>query len=138
MSALAGTITAPLTVRADGLARCLRAALSLLIAAGVLAVALPVAFGSGTAGAGASQVQVLSSGELLVEAGGGARLSVAGMVPGQSRSATIRVSNAGSGAAALSLAMRAVDRVGAGGAPLSEALTLRVPPSLAETACDFT
>jgi hypothetical protein len=50
------------------------------------------------------------------------------MVPGQSRAATIRVSNAGSDAASFSLAAQIADRVGPGDAPLSSAMTLRIQP----------
>jgi hypothetical protein len=113
-----------------GAAWWLRSALSLLVAVGILAVALPAAFGSGARGAGVDPVQVLSSGPLIAaETSGGDRLSIAGMVPGQSRSATIRVSNTGSAAAAFSLAAYIADRVGPGGAPLSAAMTLRVQPA---------
>lgn|GEM_PF-2568923 len=131
MSALAGTISGPFAPGASriGVARWLRSALSLLAAAAVLAVALPVAF-SGAQGAGANPVQVFSSGSLVaVEASGGGQLSLDGLVPGQSRSATIRVSNAGSDTAAFSFATQVADRVGAGGAPLSGAMTLRVLPA---------
>jgi hypothetical protein len=112
-----------------GLGWWLRSSLSLLVAVGILAVALPAAFGSGAPGAGESPVQVFSSGPLIAaESSGGGQLSIAGMVPGQSRSATIRVSNMGSAAAALSVAAHLVDRVGPGGGRLSSALTLRVQP----------
>ena len=129
MTALAGTVASPLTAREGGLgvAWWLRSILSLLVAVGILAVALPAAFGSGSRGAGVEPVQVFSSGPLIgAEADGGSRLSIAGMVPGQSRSATIRVSNKGTAAASFSLAARISDRVGAGGAPLSAALVLRI------------
>ncbi len=129
MSALAGTISAPLSVRVNGagIARWLRAILSLLVAVGILAVALPVAFGSGAKGAGVDPVQVFSSGPLVAaETSGGGQLSVGSMVPGESRSAIIRVSNANSSPVALGLAVRTVDRVGAGGVALSDAMTLRV------------
>jgi len=110
-----------------GVAGWLRSILSLLAAAAVLAVALPVAFSSGARGAGVDPVQVFASGALLAaDADGGAQLSVAGMVPGQSRSATIRVSNNGSAAASFSVSPRLVDEVGPGGRPLSEALVLRI------------
>jgi len=66
---------------------------------------------------------------ISVEANGGGQLSAAGLTPGQSRSATIRVSNAGSAAAAFSLAAHLVDRVGPGGTPLSDAMTLRILPA---------
>lgn len=128
VSELAGTISAPFATGTGGIgvARWLRSALSLLVAVGILAVALPVAFGSG-ARAGTDPVQVFSSGSLVdVQTSGGAQLSIAGIVPGQSRTATIRVSNAGSEAAFFSLAAQLADRVGPGGAPLSTAMTLRI------------
>jgi hypothetical protein len=128
VSALAGTIAAPWTERRSGpgVAWWLRSAISLLAAVGILAIALPVAFGSGGA-RGADPVQVFSSGQLIsVEAGGGAQLSIAGMVPGESRSATVRVANTGAASAAFSLAVRTADRVGAGGGALSDALILRI------------
>ncbi len=110
-----------------GAAWWLRSTLSLLVAVGILAIALPAAFGSGARGGGVDSVQVFSSGPLIgAETSGGGQLSIAGLVPGQSRSATIRVSNTGSAAAAFSLAAHLVDRVGPGGAPLSAAMTLRV------------
>ncbi|HSR95136.1 MAG TPA: hypothetical protein VLK56_09760 [Solirubrobacterales bacterium] len=105
----------------------LRSTLSLLLAVGILAVALPAAFGSGAEGAGVNPVQVFSSGPLIAaESSGGGQLSIAGLVPGQSRSATIRVSNTGSAAAVFSVAAHLVDRVGSGGGRLSSAMTLRV------------
>jgi hypothetical protein len=105
----------------------LRSTLSLLVAVAILAVALPAAFGSGARGAGVDPVQVFSSGPLIgAETSGGGQLSLAGMVPGQSRSATIRLSNTGSAAAAFGLTTHVVDRIGSGGAPLSGAMTLRV------------
>jgi hypothetical protein len=131
MSALAGTITAPFAVRQSGMGMAwwLRSILSLLAAATILAVAIPVAFGSSGPSTGANPVQVFSSGPLIAaESSGGGRLSIDGMIPGQSRSATIRVSNAGSAPAAFSLAADLADRVGPGGAPLSRAMTLRVLP----------
>lgn len=129
VTAFAETLAAPLVARRSGLGVTwwLRSALSLLVVVAILAVALPAAFGSGVRGAGVDPVQVFSSGSLVsVEAGGEAQLSVAGMVPGQSRSATIRLSNTGSAAAALSLAERFVDRAGPGAVPLSRAINLRV------------
>lgn len=129
VSALAGTISAPFAAGPGGIgiARWLRTALSLLLAVGVLAVALPVAFGSGASGAGVDPVQVFSSGPLLsAETGGIARLSSGGFAPGQSRSATIRVSNGGSAPAGFSVSSQVVDRVAPGRAPLSEALILRI------------
>jgi hypothetical protein len=128
VSALAGTISAPLIARAGGFdaARWLRSALSFLVAVGILAVALPAAFGSGARGAGVDPIQVFSSGSLLApDASGGAQLSISGLVPGQSRSATIRLSNPGS-AARFSLSSHLTDRLGAGAAPLSSALMLRI------------
>lgn len=129
VSALAGTISAPFAVGTGGIgaARLLRSAFSVLLAFGILAVALPVAFGSGARGAGVDPVQVFSSGPLVAaQTSGGAQLSIGGIVPGQSRTATIRVSNAGSEAAAFSVTTRIADRVGSGGAPLSGAMTLRI------------
>jgi hypothetical protein len=106
----------------------MRSALSLAVAVGILAVALPVAFGSGGGrGAGVNPVQVFSSGRLIsVEADGGAQLSIDGMAPGQSRSATVRVTNTRTAPAAFSLGSQIVDRLGNGGAPLSAALALRI------------
>jgi hypothetical protein len=103
----------------------LRSTLSLLVAVGVLAVALPAAFGSGFKG-GVDSIKVFSTSPMVsVDARGSARLSVAGMVPGQSQSATIRVTTA-SAPASLSISSRIVDRVGSGGTPLSRALVLTV------------
>jgi len=128
VSALAGTISAPIAVRVDGIGagRLFRSLLSLLVAAGILAVALPVAFGSGAQGAGTNPAQVFSSGSLLApDASGTAQLSVSGLVPGQSRTATIRVVNPGS-ASTFSLTGRVADRVGSGGVALSSALRLEI------------
>jgi hypothetical protein len=129
VSELAATIAAPWTIQTGelGAARALRSVLSVLAAAAVLAVALPVAFGSGARGAGVDPIQVFASGPLVAaDASGGAQLSVAGIVPGQSRSAVFRVSNDGTEAGAFSLSSRLVDRTGPGGAPLSGALILRI------------
>ncbi len=129
MSALAGTIAAPFATRHDGLGamRWLRSGLSLALALGILAIALPAAFGAGAKGAGVDPVRVFSSGSAVaVDAGGGAQLSVGGLVPGASRSATIRLSNAGSGAASFALATHLADQVGAGGTALSSVLELRI------------
>jgi len=105
----------------------LRSALSVLVAAAVLAAALPLAFGSWARGAGVDPVQVFASGPLIVaDASGGARLSVSDIVPGESRSAIVRVSNEGAEAGAFSLSSSLVDRPGPGGAPLSGALILRI------------
>lgn len=106
----------------------LRSALSLLVAAGILAVALPVAFGNvGGKGDGADPLRVFSTGPAVaVDAAGGARLSVDGLVPGQGRSAVVRLSNAGSEPAVLALSARLRDRVGVGGTALSSALRLRI------------
>ena len=102
----------------------LRSALSFVLAVGILAIALPVAFGSGAKGAGVDPVQVYSSSSLLSPAASGtAQLSVSGLVPGQGRSALIRVANPGS-AAVFSLSSRVTDR--GGGAALSSALRLRI------------
>jgi hypothetical protein len=131
MSALAGTISAPFAAGTGsiGIWRWLRPALSLLLAVGILAVALSVAFGSG-ASAGVDPVQVFSSGPLLsARTSGGAQLSIDGIVPGQSRTAEIRLSNAGSGVSAFSLAAHVTDRIGKGGTPLSSALMLRIAPA---------
>jgi hypothetical protein len=107
--------------------RLFRSVLSLILALAILAVALPVAFGSGAGGAGAAPVEVFSSGSLLApDASGGAGLSIAGMVPGQSRSATIRLAGKGPSGAQVSLAAQIADRVPPGHTPLSSALILRV------------
>ena len=107
-----------------GGAQWLRSALSLLLAVGILAVALPVAFGSGAQGAGVDPVEVYASNSLLSPAAGGtAQLSVSGLVPGQSRSALVRVGNPGS-AAVLSLSSQVADR--SSGALLSSALLLKI------------
>jgi len=130
VSALAGTIFSPWSAsRGPSAAWWLRSLVSLLAAVGILAIALPVAFGSGSRGAGVDPVQVFSSGPLIAaETSGGGQLSIDGIVPGQSRSATIRLANAGSEAAAFSLAAQIADRIGPGGASLSGAMTLRVRP----------
>lgn len=129
MSALAGTIAAPLAARDAGFdaMRWLRSGLSLALALGILAIALPAAFGAGAQSAGVDPARVFSSGPAVaVNASGGARLSVEGLVPGASRSATIRLSNAGSSTASFALATRLVDRVLAGGTALSSVLELRI------------
>ncbi len=129
MSAFAGTIAAPFAARHDGLdpMRWLRSGLSLALALGILAIALPAAFGAGARGTGVDPVQVFSSSPVVaIDASGGAQLSVAGLVPGQSRTATIRLSNAGSGVASVALAAHLVDRVAPGATPLSSALDLRI------------
>jgi hypothetical protein len=129
VSELAATIAAPWTIQTGelGVARALRSVLSVLAAAAVLAVALPVAFGSGARGAGVDPVRAFASGPLIAaETSGGAQLSVAGIVPGQSRSAVVRVSNEGTRAGSFALSSRLVDRTGPGGAPLSGALILRI------------
>lgn len=110
--------------------RWLRSALSLALALGILAVVLPMAFNAGARGAGVDPVQVFSSGPAVsIDASGGARLSLSGIVPGESRTATIRVSNAGSAAAGFALTTNLNDRVGPGRQPLSEALDLRIVSS---------
>jgi len=102
----------------------LRSALSLLLAVAILAVALPVAFGSGAQGAGVDPVEVYASSSLLSPAAAGtAQLSVSGLVPGQSRSALVRVGNPGS-AAVLSLSSQVADQ--SAGAALSSVLLLKV------------
>jgi hypothetical protein len=129
VSALAGTIAAPFSAGRGSLdaMRWLRSGLSLALALGILAIALPAAFGAGARSAGVDPVQVFSSGPaVVVDTSGGAQLSVAGLVPGDSRSATIRLSNAGSDAAALALATHLSDQVQAGGTQLSSVLELRV------------
>ncbi len=130
VSALAGAIAAPGAARsyAPGVATWLRSGLSLLAAIGILAAALPVAFGSvGNEGSGVDLLQVFSSGPAVaVDEAGGARLSVDGLVPGQSRSAVLRLSNTGSEPAALGLAANLRDRVAPGGTPLSSVLALRI------------
>lgn len=107
--------------------RWLRSGLSLALALGILAIALPTAFGAGASSAGVDPVRVFSSGPAVaVDASGGARLSVAGLVPGDSRSATIRLSNAGSEASSFALATHLSDQTAAGGTPLSSVLELRI------------
>jgi hypothetical protein len=128
VSALAGTVSAPFAARQGGLdvMRWLRSGFSLALALGILAIALPMAFNAGARGA-VDPVQVFSSSPAVaVNTSGDAQLSVSGLVPGRSRTATIRVSNAGSGAASFALAANLVDRVTPGGAPLSSALHLRI------------
>jgi hypothetical protein len=132
VSALAGTLAAPFSAGRGGLdvMRWLRSGLSLALALGILVIALPTAFGAGTRNAGVDPVQVFSSGPAVaIDAGGGAQLSVADLVPGGSRSATIRLSNAGSNAVAFALATHLSDRVPSGGAPLSSVLELRIASS---------
>ncbi len=132
VSTLAGTITAPFAARHDGLdaMRWLRSGLSLALALGILAIALPAAFGAGARSAGVDPVQVFSSGPAVaVDASGGAQLSVGGLVPGASRSATIRLSNAGSETASFALATRLTDQVRPGGTALSSVLELRIASS---------
>jgi hypothetical protein len=129
VSALAGTVVAPFAAGRDRLdaMRWLRSGLSLALALGILAIALPAAFGAGAQGTGVDPVRVFSSGPAVsVDASGGARLSVAGLVPGDSRSATIRLSNAGSATTSFALATRLSDRVPAGATALSSVLELRV------------
>jgi hypothetical protein len=129
VSALAGTIAAPFAARRDGLdaMRWLRSGVSLALALGILAIALPAAFGAGARRTAVDPVQVFSSGPAVaVDASGVAQLSVGGLVPGASRSATVRLSNAGSGVASLALATRLADQVRAGGTALSSILELRV------------
>ena len=129
MSALAGTISAPFAARPGGFdaMRWLRTGFSLALVLGILAIALPMAFDAGARGAGVDPAQVFSSSPAVaVSAGGGAQLSVGGLVPGQSRTATIRVSNAGSGASSFALAADLADRVAPGGTPLSSVLELRI------------
>lgn len=107
----------------------LRGAFSLLLAVGILAVALPVAFGSVGDGQG-DPLRVFSSGSLIApQVGGASTLSVSGLVPGQSRSATIRVANPGDGKVALDLAAQISDHPAAGGVRLSEALIVRIESS---------
>ncbi len=128
MSALVGTISAPFAAGPNsiGIARWLRSGLSLVLAIGILAIALPAAFGSG-AGAGADPLRVFSSGPLVAaQTVGGAQLSMVGIVPGQSRMAMVRVSNLGAETAGFSLASRTADQVGPGGEALSKAMTLRI------------
>ncbi len=107
--------------------RWLRAGLSLALALAILAIALPAAFNAGARGAGVDSVQVFSSSPAVaVSTSGGAQLSVGGLVPGQSRMATIRLSNAGSGASSFALAADLTDQVAPGGTPLSSVLDLRI------------
>lgn len=129
VSALAGTIAAPFATRRDGLdaTRWMRSGLSLALALGILAIALPTAFGAGAPSAGVDTARVFSSGPAIaVDASGSAQLSVGGLVPGTSRSATIRLSNAGSGAADFALATHLSDQVRPGGTALSSVLRLRI------------
>lgn len=132
MSALAGTIAAPFAARHDGhdAMRWLRSGLSLALALGILAIALPAAFGAGARGTGVDPVQVFSpSPAVAVDTSGGAQLSVGGLVPGATRSATIRLSNAGSGASSFALTAHLADQVRPGGMPLSPVLRLRIASS---------
>jgi hypothetical protein len=129
VSALAGTIAAPFAARHDGLdaMRWLRSGLSLALALGILAIALPAAFGAGASSAGVDPVRVFSSGPAVaVDASGGAELSVGGLIPGASRSATIRLSNAGSEGSSFALETLLTDQVRPGGTALSSVLELRV------------
>jgi hypothetical protein len=101
----------------------------MLLAVGILAVALPVAFGSvgGGQGGEADPLRVFSSGSLVApQVGGATELSVSGLVPGQSRSATIHVVNPADGTVALGLAAQLADRPSVADGRLSEALTLRI------------
>lgn len=110
----------------------LRAALSLAVAVGILAVALPAAFGSagGDQGGGVDPLRVFSSGSLAApQVGGATELSLAGMVPGQSRSATIHVVNPDAGTVALGLSAQLADHRASTGGSLAEALLLRVESS---------
>lgn len=111
VSALAGTISAPFATATGGIGigRWIRSALSLLLAIGILAISLPAAFGSG-ASAGVDPVQVFSSGPLVAVQASGAQLSIDGIVPGQSRTATVRVSNAGLEASSFSLTSHTAHR----------------------------
>jgi hypothetical protein len=129
VSALAGTIAAPFASRHDGLdaMRWLRSGLSLALALGILAIALPAAFGAGARSSGVDPVRVFSSGPAVaVDASGGAQLSVGGLVPGGSRSATIRLSNAGSSASSFALVTHLTDHVPLGASALSSILELRI------------
>jgi hypothetical protein len=129
VSALAGTISAPFATGYGGigLGRWLRLILSLLTAVGILAVALPVAFGGGARGAGVDPVEVFSSGSLVApQSTDAAQLSVVGLVPGQSRSAVVGVANHGSAAAAFSVAAQLADSTAPGRTPLSSVLHLRI------------
>jgi hypothetical protein len=136
VSALAGTVAAPFAARRGGFdaMRWLRSGLSLALALAILAIALPLAFNSGARGAGVDPVQVFSSGSAVaVDASGGVHLSAEGLIPGQGRTGTIRVSNAGSGASSILLAAHFADRVAPGGAPLSSVLDLRIASSSGAT-----
>ena len=100
-----------------------------MLAVGILAVALPVAFGSvgGGQGGEADPLRVFSSGSLAApQVGGATRLSVSGMVPGQRRSATIRVINPADATVALGLSAQLADHPSTAGGRLSEALALRI------------
>jgi len=131
VSALVETAAAGWGLEATGGGRSfgwwLRSLLSLAVAFGVIAVAMPIAFGGGARGAGVDPVQVFSSGSLIsLETSGAGQLSIDGITPGQSRSQTVRISNPRSAETAVSLTTRIADRVGPGGTPLSSALVLRV------------
>jgi spore coat-associated protein N len=116
-----------------GTAQVLRSALSVLLALAILAIALPVAFGGGARGAGVDSVRVFSSGSLVApDAAGGASLSVGGLVPGETRTAMIRVGNPGS-AATFGLSARVSDRPSAAGVALSSVLTLRIEAASGRT-----
>jgi hypothetical protein len=129
VSALAGTISAPFATRQGSFdaMRLLRSGFSLALALGILAIALPMAFNAGARGASVDPVRVFSSNPAVaVSTSGSAQLSVGGLVPGQSRTAMIRVSNAGSEASSFALAADLAERVAPGGTPLSSVLDLRI------------
>jgi hypothetical protein len=124
VSTLAATASAPLTEVSGGLdaTRMLRALLSLALAAAVLAIALPAAFGSGLP-SGADPAQLLApSAPASVETAGTAQLSAAGLVPGESRTSSIRVANGGGSAAAFALGAQVAGR----GDALARALVVGV------------
>jgi hypothetical protein len=124
VSTLAATASAPLTGVRGGFdaTRLLRALLSLALAAAVLAIALPAAFGSGLpAGADPSQL-LATSAPASVQTAGIAQLSASGLVPGEGRTSSIRVANGGGSAAAFTLGAQLAGRSGA----LARALVIDV------------
>ncbi len=76
-------------------------------------------------GPGSTRHSLSSSPILAPDTSGGAQLSVSGLVPGQSRTALVRVANPGS-AAAFQLSTSFSDSVGAAGVPLSSVLRIEI------------
>jgi hypothetical protein len=104
-----------------------RSILSGLVAVGILVIALPVAFGGAAGSARVDPVQLFSSDPLVsVGSAGTVSLSAAGMVPGESRDAMVRVANEGDASAEFSLATKVADRIGSAAAPLSRVMILDV------------